>query len=66
MHCVKLPGQCLSARDFDRQVAEFQDRSVRGKVTSACHPICATEPIQTIVTCLSVWAFQIETARGPV
>ena len=26
MHCVKLLGQRLMARDFDRQVAEFQDR----------------------------------------
>ena len=26
MHCVKLPGQRLRARDFDRQVAEFQIR----------------------------------------
>ena len=26
MHCAKLPGQRLSARDFDRQVAEFQLR----------------------------------------
>lgn len=26
MHCVKLLGQRLSARDFDRQVAEFQAR----------------------------------------
>ncbi len=26
MHCVKLPGQRLTARDFDRQVAEFQIR----------------------------------------
>ena len=24
MHCVKLLGQRLSARDFDRQVAEIQ------------------------------------------
>jgi hypothetical protein len=24
MHCVKLLGQRLAARDFDRQVAEFQ------------------------------------------
>ena len=24
MHCVKLPGQRLMARNFDRQVAEFQ------------------------------------------
>jgi hypothetical protein len=26
MHCVKLLGLRLSARDFDRQVAEFQVR----------------------------------------
>ncbi len=26
MHCVKLLGQRLSARDFDRQVAEFRVR----------------------------------------
>ena len=26
MHCVKLLGQRLSARDFDPQVAEFQVR----------------------------------------
>ena len=26
MHCVKLLGQSLMARDFDRQVAEFQVR----------------------------------------
>ena len=26
MHCVKLPGQRLMARDFDRKVAEFQVR----------------------------------------
>lgn len=26
MHCVKLLGQRLSARDFDRQVAELQVR----------------------------------------
>ena len=30
MHCVKLPGQRLAARDFDRQVAEFQVRVIRG------------------------------------
>jgi hypothetical protein len=28
MHCVKLLGQRLSARDFDRQVAEIQIRAV--------------------------------------
>lgn len=26
MHCIKLLGQRLSARQFDRQVAEFQVR----------------------------------------
>jgi len=26
MHCMKLLGQRLMARDFDRQVAEFQAR----------------------------------------
>lgn len=26
MHCVKLLSQRLTARDFDRQVAEFQVR----------------------------------------
>ena len=26
MHCVKLLGQRLAARDFERQVAEFQIR----------------------------------------
>ena len=28
MHCLKLLGQRLAARDFDRQVAEFQLRVV--------------------------------------
>ena len=28
MHCVKLPGQRLLERDFDRQVGEFQVRVV--------------------------------------
>jgi hypothetical protein len=27
MHCIKLLGQRLSARDFDRQVAEIQIRA---------------------------------------
>ena len=26
MHCVELPGRRMAARDFDRQVAEFQIR----------------------------------------
>ena len=29
MHCIKLLGQRLSARDFDRQVAAFQLRVIR-------------------------------------
>lgn len=33
MHCVKLLGQRLMARDFDRQVAEFQ---VRVAVLNGC------------------------------
>ena len=33
MHCVKLLGQHRMARDFDRQVAEFQ---VRGAVLNGC------------------------------
>jgi hypothetical protein len=28
MHCIKLLGQRLAAKDFDRQVAEFQVRVV--------------------------------------
>jgi hypothetical protein len=27
MHCVKLLCQCLSARDFDRQITEIQIRA---------------------------------------
>jgi hypothetical protein len=27
MHCIKLPGRRPAARDFDRQVAEFQVRA---------------------------------------
>jgi len=27
MHCIKLLGQRLAARDFDRQVAEVQIRA---------------------------------------
>lgn len=30
MHCVKLLGQRLAARDFDRQGDEFQVRVIRG------------------------------------
>jgi hypothetical protein len=40
MHCVKLLGQRLSARDFDRQVAEFQLRvSVLNGFTALGTPI---------------------------
>jgi hypothetical protein len=40
MHCVKLPGQRLSARDFDRQVAEFQVRvAVLNRFTTLGTPV---------------------------
>ena len=39
MHCMKLLGQRLSARDFDRQLAEFQVRvAVRNGFTHSAHP----------------------------
>ena len=39
MHCMKLLGQRLSARDFDRQLAEFQVRvAVRNGLTHSAHP----------------------------
>ena len=40
MHCVKLLRQCLSARDFDRQVAEAQVRvAVLNGLTALGTPI---------------------------
>ena len=40
---AKLPGQCLSARDFDRQVAEFQIRvAVLNGFTALGTPITET------------------------
>jgi hypothetical protein len=40
MHCVKLLGQRLSARDFDRQVAEFQVRvAVLNRFTALGTPL---------------------------
>ena len=40
MHCVKLPGQRLLARDFDRQVAEFQVRvAVLNGITALGIPV---------------------------
>ena len=40
MHCVKLLGQRLMARDFDRQVAEFQVRvAVRNGYTALGLPV---------------------------
>ena len=40
MHCVKLLGQRLMARDFDRQVAEFQVRvAVLNGYTSLSMPV---------------------------
>lgn len=43
MNCIKLLGQSLMARDFERQVAELQ-------VLIGVQPICATEPINTTIT----------------
>jgi hypothetical protein len=43
MHCVKLPGQRLSARDFDRQVAEFPIRvAILNGFTALGTPITET------------------------
>jgi hypothetical protein len=40
MHCIKLLGQRLAARDFDRQVAEFQVRvAVLNGVTAPAIPV---------------------------
>ena len=40
MHCVKLLGQSLMARDFDRQVAEIQVRvAVLNRYTSLGIPV---------------------------
>lgn len=40
MHCVKLLGQHLSARDFNRQVVEFQVRvAVLNGFTALAVPI---------------------------
>ena len=43
MHCVKLPGQRLAARGFDRQLAEFQVRvAVLSGFTALGTPITET------------------------
>ncbi|PZX10307.1 hypothetical protein LX81_04259 [Palleronia aestuarii] len=48
MHCVKLLGQSLMARDFDRRVAELQFRAaVPNGYTALGIPI--TEPINKCV-----------------
>jgi hypothetical protein len=40
MHCVKLLGQRLSARNFQRQVAEFQVRvAVLNAFTALGRPV---------------------------
>ncbi|OLS52821.1 hypothetical protein BV392_12990 [Rhodovulum sulfidophilum] len=45
MHCVKLLGQSLMARDFDRQVAELQIRAaVLNGYTALGIPV--TEPVE--------------------
>ena len=44
MHCLKLMGQSLMARDFDRQVAEIQIRiAVLNRYTALGIPV--TEPV---------------------
>ena len=44
MHCIKLLGQSVMARDFDRQVAEIQIRiAVLNRYTALGIPV--TEPI---------------------
>ncbi|PVZ48384.1 IS5 family transposase [Thalassobacter stenotrophicus] len=44
MHCMKLLGQSLMARHFDRQVAEIQVRiAVLNRYTALCIPV--TEPV---------------------
>jgi hypothetical protein len=44
MHCVKLLGQGLMARDFDRQVAELQIRiAVLNRYTALGIPV--TQPV---------------------
>jgi hypothetical protein len=45
MHCIKLLGQSLMARDFDRQVAEIQIRiAVLNRYTALGIPV--TEPVK--------------------
>ena len=40
MHCIKLLSQRLAARDFDRQVAEFQIRvTVLNSLTALGIPV---------------------------
>ncbi len=44
MHCMKLMGQSLMARDFERQVAEIQIRiAVLNRYTALGIPV--TEPV---------------------
>ncbi len=44
MHCLKLLGQGLMARDFDRQVAKLQIRiAVLNRYTALGIPV--TEPV---------------------
>jgi len=43
MHCLKLLGQRLSARDFERQLAEFQIRvAVMNGFTALGIPVTET------------------------
>lgn len=65
MHCVKLLGQLLTARDFDRQVAEFEFRiavlngytAVGIPVAEAVGSVCPRkrEPRPSADLCKRVW-----------
>lgn len=65
MHCVKLLGQRLSARRFDRQVAEFQVRvAVLNRFTALGIPVTpscaklsqAAPPISAATACALAWS----------
>jgi hypothetical protein len=44
MSCIKLLGQKLAARDFDRRTAELQTRiAILNRLTALCIPV--TQPV---------------------
>lgn len=55
MHCVKLLGQRLMARDFDRQVAEFQIRVVvLNGYTALGIPVTGLAPVSPDIQAVAV------------